>query len=49
MIRDLLPHADRIASHADRLDPTVRWRPRRPGGQATDQHLTARPNGRNPE
>ena len=26
MIGDLLPHRDRIAAHADRLAPTVRWR-----------------------
>ncbi|MGW2188593.1 NAD-dependent epimerase/dehydratase family protein [Streptomyces sp. NPDC001719] len=26
MIGDLLPHADRVKTHADRLPPTVRWR-----------------------
>ncbi|AZQ71479.1 NAD-dependent epimerase/dehydratase family protein [Streptomyces abikoensis] len=26
MIGDLLPHADRVRAHADRLPPTVRWR-----------------------
>ncbi|MFI1972057.1 NAD-dependent epimerase/dehydratase family protein [Streptomyces cinnamoneus] len=28
LISDLLPHAGRIAAHADRLPPTVRWRAR---------------------
>ncbi|MEV5238001.1 NAD-dependent epimerase/dehydratase family protein [Streptomyces cinnamoneus] len=27
ILRDLLPHADRIAAHAGSLPPTVRWRP----------------------
>ncbi len=27
MIGDLLPHADRVKAHADRLPPTVRWHP----------------------
>ncbi|MER5514252.1 NAD-dependent epimerase/dehydratase family protein [Streptomyces sp. NPDC002763] len=27
MIDDLVPHADRVRAHADRLPPTVRWEP----------------------
>jgi len=30
MLRDLLPHRDRIEAHADRLAPTVRWRTPQP-------------------
>ncbi|MEV4436612.1 NAD-dependent epimerase/dehydratase family protein [Streptomyces sp. NPDC049585] len=42
LIRDLLPHADRIAAHADRLPPTVRWRPAPPVGPPRPPHPTGK-------